>query len=375
MDRFSLDEIHSIRKAGTIDNDENKILFTDVVNDLSLKFGIKSHDYLYLYCDMCPGLRSNTVGKVFKEESKNRTCKSCFNIITNKNLENNGKLPDNFVIEKSYKVKNGWKQTKKNKEELSVENEKLKETVELLKETVEKLTKSIETSSDDLFITQNNIPELELINGYKLEYRNSDGYINVTDLCKAAGKEYYKWKQFSKTTPFLEALSQRTLRGSSELIYRATGGNYTTWVHPYVAINIAQWASPDFAAQVCIWVFEIIVTGKVDSSNPTDYNILQEKFQKSLQELEVIKSDYSLLQANNIELEANNIELEANNIELEANNIELEKEVKVLEKKCKKKIKRTQYGEGYMVYILQEKYHKEAGIYKIGKSKKITDRV
>ena len=39
-------------------------------------------------------------------------------------------------------------------------------------------------------------------------------------------------------------------------------------------------------------------------------------------------------------------------------------------KTSKKKIKRTQYDEGYMVYILQEKYHKEAGIYKIGKSKK-----
>ena len=80
----------------------------------------------------------------------------------------------------------------------------------------------------------------------------------------------------------------RTGRAASNLIHTGSGGKNKneTWVHPYVAINIAQWASPDFAAQVCIWVFEIIVTGKVDSSNLTDYNILQEKFQKSLEELE-----------------------------------------------------------------------------------------
>jgi hypothetical protein len=39
-----------------------------------------------------------------------------------------------------------------------------------LKEAFENLNKSIETSSDGLFITQNNVHELELINGYKLVY-------------------------------------------------------------------------------------------------------------------------------------------------------------------------------------------------------------
>ena len=345
--KYNVDEIHSIRKQGTEDIDENKILFSDVENDLSLKSGIKCHDYIYLYCDMCPGLRSNTVGKVFKEESKNRTCKSCLSKISNAKLENNGKLPDNFVIEKSYKVKNGWKQSNKIKEDLSIENQKLKEALE-------NLNKSIETSSNDLFITQNNVQDLELIPGKKIEYRNSDGYINITQLCRAAGKgkEFKRWKEYSKTKPFLEALSHRTLRAVSDLIHVSKGGGdknkeHKTWVHPYVAINIAQWASPDFAAQVCIWVFEIIVTGKVDSSNLTDYNILQEKFQKSLEELEV----------------------------LQANKLEDKKRIKELEKKCLKKIKRTQYGKGYMIYIVQAENDKESGIYKLGKSQDLTSRM
>ena len=148
-----------------------------------------------------------------------------------------------------------------------------------------------------------------------------------------------------------------------------TRSNHKTWVHPYVAINIAQWASPDFAAQVCIWVFEIIVTGKVDSSNLTDYNILKEKFQQSLEELEVIKSDNNQLLINNQEIQANNNELEE---EIEY----LRKRLKELESKLLKKQKRLKFSKGYYIYIVQAKPYKDYNlpIYKIGKTSDMTAR-
>ena len=34
--------------------------------------------------------------------------------------------------------------------------------------------------------------------------------------------------------------------------------NRKTWVHPQVAINIAQWISPEFDVQVSKWIFELI---------------------------------------------------------------------------------------------------------------------
>ena len=45
----------------------------------------------------------------------------------------------------------------------------------------------------------------------------------------------------------------------SELVQSAKGGNpelQGTWVHPYVAIHLAQWLSPRFAVQVSKWVYE-----------------------------------------------------------------------------------------------------------------------
>ena len=44
-----------------------------------------------------------------------------------------------------------------------------------------------------------------------------------------------------------------------ELIKQNTGGNGErhTWVHPQVAINIAQWISPQFDVKVSAWVLEV----------------------------------------------------------------------------------------------------------------------
>lgn len=34
-------------------------------------------------------------------------------------------------------------------------------------------------------------------------------------------------------------------------------------MHPYIAINLAQWCSPEFAVQVSSWVFELMTKGEV----------------------------------------------------------------------------------------------------------------
>ena len=52
---------------------------------------------------------------------------------------------------------------------------------------------------------------------------SKDGYVNVTKLCKAGGKEYKHWKENES-------------RG--------------TFVHRRLALIIAQWISADFAVQV-----------------------------------------------------------------------------------------------------------------------------
>ena len=57
----------------------------------------------------------------------------------------------------------------------------------------------------------------------------------------------------------MQALSTETGIPVSELAQRLRGGHpelQGTWVHPQVAIHLAQWLSPMFAVQVTKWVFE-----------------------------------------------------------------------------------------------------------------------
>ena len=91
------------------------------------------------------------------------------------------------------------------------------------------------------------------INDYHLLYRKKDGFVDVTNLCKAGGKKYNDWNRLEKTQAFLRVLSGSAGIPADLLIQSVTGGNCKnqgTWVHPQVAINIAQWISPEFDVQV-----------------------------------------------------------------------------------------------------------------------------
>ena len=91
------------------------------------------------------------------------------------------------------------------------------------------------------------------INDYHLVYRKKDGFVDVTNLCKAGGKKYNDWNRLEKTQAFLRVLSGSAGIPADLLIQSVTGGNCKnqgTWVHPQVAINIAQWISPEFDVQV-----------------------------------------------------------------------------------------------------------------------------
>ena len=89
--------------------------------------------------------------------------------------------------------------------------------------------------------------------------RAIDGYINATAMCQAAGKRLNNYLRSDTTKAFVDALETDTRISATELIQVVRGGNpdlQGTWVHPQVAINLAQWLSPEFAVQVSKWVFE-----------------------------------------------------------------------------------------------------------------------
>ena len=96
-----------------------------------------------------------------------------------------------------------------------------------------------------------------------VDQRASDGYVNATALCKAAGKQFTHYKENDNTKAFLAALSSKTgipvVKEKQSLIESRPGAPDTgggSWVHPQVAINLGQWLSPEFAVQVSEWVVE-----------------------------------------------------------------------------------------------------------------------
>lgn len=62
------------------------------------------------------------------------------------------------------------------------------------------------------------IQTLKLKDNYQLEYRDEDGFINITNLCKAGGKKFNDWNRLDKTKKYLQVLSLETGIPVSSLI-------------------------------------------------------------------------------------------------------------------------------------------------------------
>ena len=94
-----------------------------------------------------------------------------------------------------------------------------------------------------------------------VEQRATDGYINATAMCKAADKLMADYNRLNSSKEFLIELSSDMGIPISQLVQvlRPGGdGLQGTWVHPQVALHLAQWLSPKFAVQVTKWVHEWI---------------------------------------------------------------------------------------------------------------------
>ena len=92
-----------------------------------------------------------------------------------------------------------------------------------------------------------------------IDQRATDGYVNATAMCKVAKRQWGHYWERRETKEFVRALHADIGIPISKLIQSVKGGNpefQGTWVHPQVAIHLAQWLSPEFAVKVSQWVFE-----------------------------------------------------------------------------------------------------------------------
>ena len=124
--------------------------------------------------------------------------------------------------------------------------------------------------------------EIQLIN-HSLDnnlvcQRKDNGYINATALCKACDRKIATYLRADSTKEFLNALSLEVQICTSNLTITVQGRGdkiqQGTWVHPYVAINLAQWASPKFAVAVSKWVFDWVNGQKTPEVEPAEQKAL-----------------------------------------------------------------------------------------------------
>ena len=81
-------------------------------------------------------------------------------------------------------------------------------------------------------------------NGKSFSQRESDGYVNLGQLCATHGKKQADWGRLKSSNAYLEALSGFTGIPTTDLMTVQNGN--ATWGHPLVAIEVARWISPAF---------------------------------------------------------------------------------------------------------------------------------
>ncbi len=112
--------------------------------------------------------------------------------------------------------------------------------------------------------------EMKKVNGIEIRQRLSDGYMDAMAICSACDKEFADYIQVRITQRFLRELSRSTGINETELIQKAEGVD-EIWVHPQIAINMAQWASPKLAVKIPQWIIEWYV--KQETVTPKEVTV------------------------------------------------------------------------------------------------------
>lgn len=97
------------------------------------------------------------------------------------------------------------------------------------------------------------------VQGGIIYQRPGDGYINATAMCQAAGRPWSRYWELPGSRAFAQELSSDLGIPISTLVQSIKGGHshvQGTWVHPQVAVNLAQWLSAKFAVMVSQWVYD-----------------------------------------------------------------------------------------------------------------------
>ena len=166
---------------------------------------------------------------------------------------------------------------------------------------------------NDISLVKNKEPSTLVLNDIVIIARPEDNFVNATELCRAGNKLFNDWYRLDKTKELIKELEKyenpetgnpvsansqnydlnnenienidtetnintinsnrinnqnpETRIHTSAFVKIVKGGNdknnQGTWIHPDLAIQLAQWISPKFALQVGKWIRTLFITGTV----------------------------------------------------------------------------------------------------------------
>jgi hypothetical protein len=264
--------------------------------------------------------------------------------VDNKNLQKNNKK-----TEKNYdELKKNYEELEKNNKIFIKRNKKLEDTINEYSITINNNNKQISELKNINTINNNLIKYEELtnesdnenesnnlvINNNIIMSRETDKYINAIQLCKAGNKKFNDWIELDNTKQLISVLEKEAGIHSSQLIDikkgRTCNREQGIWIHPDLAIQLAQWINPHFTLQVSSWIRTLFSKGKVN------FKLIKK------QEEKINRST---------------------------------KKIKELETMVLKKQKREIYTDSNVIYMLTTQDHKKRNTYIIGKAINLTDRL
>lgn len=115
--------------------------------------------------------------------------------------------------------------------------------------------------------TEVNLMTILTYNNQNIEQRETDGYLNATQMCQANGKKVGNWLRNKETEAYIQGIASVTRIVATDLIVVNQGGSPSeqgTWIHPKLAICLGRWISVDFAIWCDEHIKTLMETGKTE---------------------------------------------------------------------------------------------------------------
>jgi hypothetical protein len=204
-------------------------------------------------------------------------------------------------------------------------NEKIKE---LKSDKSENISNNIDNKIEDNLDSESiNLT----INNHIIMFREIDKYINAIQLCKAGDKNFNEWFRLDNTKELISMLESNTGIPKLNLVEKKIGGsNEEIFIHPDLAIQLAQWINSHFALQVSSWIRTL--------------------FTKDIVNIKLLKEQENKMNKST-------------------------KKIKILEDMVLKKHRRIEYQESNVIYLLTTEDNKNNQIYIVGKATNLKKRL